>query len=108
MASTQVLEELRQLVDEREWKQFHTPASLARSVSVEAGELLECFQWSDDAEPDAVADELADVLTYCLLLADRIGVDPDEIVLTKLARTREKYPVEKARGRSTKYDRLPD
>ncbi len=93
-------------VAEREWAQFHTPENLAKSVSIEAGELLECFQWNADADPARVADELADVLTYCLLLANRLGVDPDQIVLEKLAKTREKYPVDAARGRSAKYDQL--
>lgn len=95
---------LRALVAEREWAQFHSPENLAKSISIEAGELLECFQWSADADPDRIRDELADVLTYCLLLADQLGEDPDALVLRKLEQTRAKYPVEKARGRSTKYD----
>lgn len=59
----------------REWAQFHTPANLAKSVSIEASELLECFQWNDDADPARVREELADVVTYCILLAERLGVD---------------------------------
>lgn len=97
---------LREFVAERDWEQFHSPENLAKSIAIEAGELLECFQWGPDTDPERVRDELADVLTYCLLLADRLGVDPDSIVLDKLAQTRRKYPVEKARGRSTKYDAL--
>jgi dCTP diphosphatase len=97
---------LQAFVAERDWAQFHTPANLAKSISIEAAELLECFQWSDDADQARVQEELADVLTYCLLLADRMGVDPEQIVRDKLASTREKYPVAKARGRSTKYDAL--
>lgn len=93
-------------VAERDWGQFHTPENLAKSIVIEAGELMECFQWSADADPAQMRDELADVLTYCLLLADKIGVDPDQIVLDKLAVTREKYPVDKARGSSVKYDVL--
>lgn len=108
MVDEAVLKALRRLVDERDWGQFHTPASLARSIVIEGAELLECFQWSDQGDPEAVRDELADVLTYCLLLADNLGLDPDEIVLSKLDSTLRKYPIEKARGRSTKYDRLPD
>lgn len=108
MVEQSVIQALRRLVEEREWGQFHTPASLARSVAIEAGELLECFQWSDDADAAEVATELADVLTYCLLLADRLGLDPGRIVLEKLEQTEQKYPVDKARGRSTRYDRLPD
>ena len=72
----------------------------------EAAELLECFQWSGQADQAEVESELADVLTYAYLLADRLGVDPHEIMRQKLAVTEQKYPVEKARGRSTKHDRL--
>ncbi|MDN5686220.1 MAG: nucleotide pyrophosphohydrolase [Brachybacterium sp.] len=91
---------------ERDWEQFHSPENLAKSVAIEAGELLECFQWDAAGDRDEVADELADVLTYALLLADRLDLDPEQIIRTKLKRTGEKYPVEKAKGRSTKYDRL--
>lgn len=101
-----VQDELRAFVAERDWGQFHTPENLAKSISIEAAELLECFQWSDEPDMDRLRDELADVLTYCLLLADRIGADPAEIVIDKLAKSRQKYPADKARGRSTKYDEL--
>jgi len=79
---------------------------LAKSVAIEAGELLQCFQWGPHFDPSRVRDELADVLTYCLLLADKLGVDPEQIVLQKLAVTREKYPIDKARGRSARSDAL--
>lgn len=108
MASDSVFAALRAFVDERDWSQFHTPVNLAKSVAIEAGELLECFQWSDELDPAAVQDELADVLTYAYLLAARLGLDPDQIVMAKLEATRKKYPVEKARGRSLKYDQLSD
>lgn len=98
--------ELRDFVAERDWGQFHSPENLAKSIAIEAGELLECFQWSDTADRDRVVDELADVLTYCHLLAQNLGVNPSEIILEKLAKTREKYPPEKARGRSTKHEQL--
>lgn len=101
-----VIPALRDFVQERAWDQFHSPANLAKSISIEAGELLECFQWDDDADEDRVRDELADVLTYCFLLADKLSADPHRLILDKLAITREKYPAEKARGRSTKYDQL--
>lgn len=97
---------LRAFVAARDWAQFHTPENLAKSISIESAELLECFQWGTDADSEQVQDELADVLTYCFLLADRIGVEPEQIILEKLAKTDAKYPVDKARGRSTKYDRL--
>ncbi len=69
---------------ERDWAQFHSPQNLAMSISIEAGELLECFQWGDTASDQRMQEELADVLTYCYLLADRLGVAPDDIVLSKL------------------------
>jgi len=104
--SESVEAKLRAFVAERDWSQFHTPENLAKSIAIEAGELLECFQWSEGTDLERVVDELADVLTYCNLLAQRVGVDPDEIVLEKLKRTRDKYPTDKARGRSTKYGQL--
>ena len=91
---------------ERDWGKFHTPANLAKSISIEAGELLECFQWDESADAERVTEELADVLTYCYLLADKLGVTAEQIVLKKLEQTRSKYPVDRARGRSLKYDEL--
>lgn len=109
MASPEVLAELRGFVAERDWAQFHTPANLAKSIVIEAAELLEHVQWDDEPrDVEAFTHELADVLTYALLLADRLGVDADAIVLDKLAITRAKYPADLARGRSTKSDRLQD
>lgn len=106
MGTEDVLAQLRKFVADRDWTQFHTPANLAKSVSIEAAELLECFQWQDEANIDEVAMELADVLTYCYLLADLLGLEPSQLILEKLEKTREKYPEEKSRGRSEKYDRL--
>lgn len=108
MPHTRVVDALRAFVAERDWAQFHSAENLAKSVSIEAGELLECFQWNSTFDPDEVRAELADVMTYCYLLADKLGLDPEEIVLAKLDETRTKYPVEKSRGRSTKYDQLAD
>jgi dCTP diphosphatase len=101
-----VRDALRQFIAERDWDKFHSPANLAKSISIEAGELLECFQWDDAGAQDEVAAELADVLTYCLLLADKLGVDPKRIVLEKLDVTRTKYPSDRSHGRTTKYDQL--
>ncbi|MDQ0676094.1 dCTP diphosphatase [Pseudarthrobacter siccitolerans] len=106
MSDKTVLQLLREFVLEREWGQFHSSANLAKSISIESGELLECFQWGEEADPLRVRSELADVLTYAYLLADRLGLDPDTIVTEKLEESRTKYPVEKARGRSSKYDEL--
>ena len=106
MGIEETLAQLRTFVAEREWDQFHTPENLAKSISIEAGELLEQYQWNNRVELESVSNELADVLTYCLLLADKLNVDPLELVLKKLEETKTKYPVDKARGSSTKYDRL--
>jgi NTP pyrophosphatase (non-canonical NTP hydrolase) len=106
MEQNDVVKALREFVDERDWGQFHTPENLAKSISIEAAELLENYQWGSPKNTQEVQDELADVLTYCHLLADKLGLDPNEIVLEKLAKTQQKYPVEKARGRSDKYDQL--
>ena len=100
------IELLREFTHERDWGQFHSPQNLAKSISIEAGELLECFQWSDSVSSERIADELADVLTYCFLLADAIGETPDTLIRRKLEITRTKYPVEESQGRSTKYDQL--
>ncbi|WP_138315910.1 nucleotide pyrophosphohydrolase [Rhodoluna limnophila] len=102
----EIIKELREFVAEREWQQFHSPENLAKSISIEAAELLEQFQWGEPDDETNVNDELADVLTYCLLLADHYGLAPAELIHNKLSKTRIKYPVEKARGRSDKYDRL--
>ena len=106
MTNESLLDTLRTFMAKRDWQQFHSPENLAKSISIEAGELLECFQWNADADRDEVTGELADVLTYALLLADRLDLDPEQIIRAKLELTAQKYPVEKAKGRSTKYDRL--
>ncbi len=97
---------LRAFVAERDWAQFHSPENLAKSISIEAGELLEVFQWGGEVDESHLREELADVLTYCIMLADKIGADPQQLVLDKLEQTRAKYPADKARGRSEKYDQL--
>lgn len=97
---------LREMVSAREWGRFHTLENLAKSFSIESGELLECSQWDGAADVTAVKSELADVLTYCLLLTDSLDLDVDEIVQKKLIQTHEKYPADLAKGRSTKYDRI--
>jgi NTP pyrophosphatase (non-canonical NTP hydrolase) len=95
-----------EFTEERDWDQFHSPENLAKSIAIEAGELLECYQWDSNADPAAVEEELADILNYSLLLASKLQLDPIEIVKKKLAISAQKYPVEKSRGRSTKYDKL--
>jgi len=98
---------IKKFNEERDWDQFHTPSNLAKSISIEAGELLECFQWSDnDYNRDNVLEELADVTNYCLQLAQVLDVDIVDVVNKKMDLTEKKYPVEKAKGVSTKYDKL--
>ena len=106
MSFEEATRQLRQFVSEREWEQFHTPENLAKSISIEAAELLECYQWNAFPESKKVIDELADVRTYWLLLAEKLEVDPLKIVSEKLESTRDKYPVGKSRGKSAKYDQL--
>lgn len=101
-----VKEEILMFNEERDWDQFHSPENLAKSIAIEAGELLECFQWSNDYNRQDVCDELADVVNYCILLADKLDVDLEDILLKKLELNKAKYPVEKAKGVSTKYDKL--
>ena len=92
--------------EERDWDQFHSPENLAKSISIEAGELLECFQWNDNFDKDEVCEELADIVNYCILLSNKLDVELEDIVLKKLEKTRKKYPVDKSKGKSTKYNKL--
>lgn len=98
---------IRKFSDDRDWNQFHTPANLAKSISIESNELLECFQWSDkDYNLDAVKEELADVLVYCVNMLDTLQLDADEIINKKLDQNERKYPIEKSKGNSKKYTDL--
>lgn len=98
---------IRQFVSDRNWDQFHSPANLAKSIAIEACELLECFQWSDEKyDLQHVKEELADVLVYCQDLLDKLGLDEDEIINMKMDQNAAKYPVEKAKGKADKYDSL--
>ncbi len=97
--------------DDRDWKQFHNPKDLAISISLEAAELLEIFQWSGtdtsaDGKKEKVEEELADVMMYCFLMADRMGLDVKEIINKKIETNNKKYPVEKAYGKADKYTEL--
>lgn len=100
------MEALDKMNKDRDWDKFHSPDNLAKSIAIEAGELLECFQWNSDYDLDDVKGELADVMSYCLMLCQKLNFDPEQIVLDKLEITKKKYPVEKARGISTKYTEL--
>ena len=103
----QTIKRIRKFVSDRDWAQCHSPANLAKSISIEANELLECFQWSDnDYNLQHVKEELADVLVYCRDMLDILGLDEDEIVNMKMDMNEKKYPVEKAKGNSKKYTEL--
>ena len=105
------MKELMKVIDkfnkERDWDQFHTPSNIAKSISIEAAELLECFQWNDNTyDIDNVKEEIADIMNYCLQMCISLKFDPKKVILDKLEVTRSKYPVEKCKGKSTKYNKL--
>jgi NTP pyrophosphatase (non-canonical NTP hydrolase) len=105
----ELINEIVRFRDARDWAQFHTPRNLAMALSVEAGELLERFLWTEDgdeADPEGSREEIADVLIFALLFCHELGIDPAEVVREKLAVNEEKYPVELARGRAVKWDEL--
>ncbi|WP_404436934.1 nucleotide pyrophosphohydrolase [Microbacterium aerolatum] len=106
MPTPATLAALRAFVEVRDWDQFHSPENLAKSISIEAGELLELYQWDGTPDQQRVEEELADVVTYCIHLANKLGVELDDIVMRKLGSTEEKYPVRLAKGRMTKYTEL--
>ncbi|MQP25852.1 nucleotide pyrophosphohydrolase [Flavobacterium sp. LMO8] len=106
-----VIDELIKFRDDRDWKQFHDSKNLAVAISIEASELNELFLWkspeqSDKVEIERIKEELADILSFSFLLAEKHGLDPFDIVSEKIKRNGEKYPVEKAKGKSDKYDQL--
>lgn len=107
----ETINEVLKFRDDRNWRQFHNPKDLAISISLEAAELLEVFQWSAadvvcENKLEKIKEELADVVNYCILMADTCGLDLDEIVSEKIKRNNEKYPVEKAFGSKEKYTEL--
>ena len=105
--NAETINRIRRFVADRDWEEFHTPANMAKSIAIEAAELLECFQWSDtEYDLQHVKEELADVLVYCRDLLDVLGLDEYEIVNMKMDMNEKKYPVDKARGSSKKYTEL--
>ena len=107
MISDRTINRIKHFTEEREWDQFHTPVNLAKSISIEASELLECFQWSDtDFNREHVYEELADVMNYCIQMADKLDVDLDQIINDKIDQNEKKYPVEAAKGSAAKYTEL--
>lgn len=111
MTFEEAFQMVRTFREERDWDQFHNSKDLAISISLEAAELLEIFQWSGKdlevtAENQHLCEELADVMIYCLHLSDHLGVDPAELIASKMRKNAEKYPVDKARGSAAKYTEL--
>jgi NTP pyrophosphatase (non-canonical NTP hydrolase) len=104
----EIINKLIEFRDERDWEQFHNPKDLALAISIEAGELLELFLWKnhEEADKDKVKEELADILAFAFLLADKYDLDIKEIMLDKIKQNGEKYPVDKAKGTAKKYDEL--
>ena len=103
----ETIQKILQFRDDRDWKQYHTPKDLAISISLEASELLEIFQWSgSDTKQEKIEEELADVLIYCAMMADICHLDMDDIIAKKLVRNAQKYPVEQAKGKKEKYTEL--
>ena len=101
------IDRIRKFTEDRDWDQFHSPANLAKSIVIEAAELLECFQWNDEEYVlQHVKEEIADVMVYCQNLLDKLGLDADEIINMKMAQNEAKYPVEKAKGSAAKYNQL--
>lgn len=99
-------DEVLKFTRDRDWDQFHSPENLAKSISIEAGELLECFQWNSDYNQEDVEMELADVVNYCIQLADKLGVSLEDIVRKKLKISEQKYPINKSKGTSKKYTEI--
>ena len=103
----ETIDRIRKFSEDRDWDQFHSPENLAKSIVIEAAELLECFQWSStDYNLQHVKEELADVIVYTQNLLDKLGLDEDEIANMKMEQNENKYPVEKAKGSAAKYDQL--
>ena len=103
----ETIDRIRKFTDDRDWNQFHSAANLAKSIVIEAAELLECFQWSDEEyDLQHVKEELADVMVYSQNLLDKLGLDADEIINMKMTQNEKKYPVDKAKGKSSKYNQL--
>ncbi len=103
----ETINRIRKFTEDRDWDRFHTPENLAKSIVIEAAELLECFQWSDsDYDLQHVKEELADVIVYTQDLLDKLELDADEIVNMKMDQNERKYPIEKAKGNAAKYDQL--
>lgn len=113
----EIKKELLKFREDRDWSKFHDPKNLAEAISIESGELLELFLWKNKQEIEEkiindleykseIEDELADILTYCIQMANTLDLDIEKIIFKKLEKVKEKYPIDKARGNHTKYNKL--
>lgn len=104
----EITEKIIKFRDDRDWKQFHNPKDLSEALSIEASELLECFLWKkpEEANESDVKEELADILNYCFLIAHHYNLDIKKIMMEKIEKNNQKYPIDKAKGKSDKYDKL--
>ena len=101
-----IINRIRKFRNDRDWSKFHTPENLSKAISIESGELLEHFLWDNDYDKEEVSDELADVMIYCVHMADSLGVNIEDIINNKMDKNEKKYPVEKSKGNSKKYTEL--
>ena len=104
----EITDKILEFRDERDWEQFHNAKDLALAISIEAGELNECFLWKEakDANEERVKEELADIMNYCFLLADKYKFDVKQIIFDKMEKNNQKYPTQKSKGNAKKYNEL--
>lgn len=103
----ETIERIRRFTSDRDWDKYHSPANLAKTIAIESSELLECFQWDDNNyKIEQVKEELADVIVNCQNLLDKLGLDVDEIINSKMDQNEKKYPVEKVKGQAKKYTEI--
>lgn len=100
----ETLERIRKFSKDRDWDKYHTPNNLAKTIAIEATELLECFQWNENYKIEKVKEELADVIVNCQNLIDNLGLDIDEVINSKMDQNEKKYPVDKFKGIAKKYN----
>ena len=100
----ETIQRIRKFTADRDWDKYHTPNALAKTIAIEATELLECFQWNKNGNIEKIKEELADVIVNCQNLVDKLGLDVDVVVNSKMDQNEKKYPVEKFKGIAKKYN----
>lgn len=102
----ELTKKIREFSEQRDWNKFHTPENLVKTICIESSELLECFQWNNEYNINSVKEEIADVMNNCIRLCDVLSLDPKQIMLEKIEKNALKYPVDKCKGKCTKYKDL--